>query len=164
MTDDHAHDHPHPHDHEHPHAHPHGHAHPEADPNRVEFIGGRPILRVADVPASLDYYAKVLGFHIGFEWSASRGFAGGAKATHAEVNRGHVVLQLSDSQGGPGMWLYLDLESRAELEKLHAEYTASGARIVEPPTEKPWGMLEMQVQDIDGHTFRVGAPLAFERA
>lgn len=159
-----AHEHDHSHDPDHPHAHPHGHAHPEADPNHVEFIGGRPILHAASVPASLAYYTEQLGFVIGFEWSESRGFGGGAPATHAEVSRGHVVLQLSQTQGGPGMWLYLDLESRAELEKLHAEYTASGARIVEPPTEKPWGMVEMRVQDLDGHTFRIGAPLGFERA
>ncbi len=160
-----AHDHDHPHDHEHPHAHPHGHPHPEVDPNQVEFIGGRPILNVADVPASLGYYTEQLHFSLISAWSPTRQFAGGAAPTFAQVKRGHVVLFMAQGeQGGPGMWLYLDLESRAELEKLHAEYTASGARIVEPPTEKPWGMIEMRVLDLDGHTFRIGAPLEFERA
>ncbi|MCC7358994.1 MAG: VOC family protein [Anaerolineales bacterium] len=160
-----GHAHPdHDHSHAHDHAHPHAHAHPEVDPNHVEFIGGRPILRVANVAAALAYYTQQLGFAVGFEWAEGGGLAGGAAPTHAEVRRGHVVLQFSQTQGAPGTWLYLDLESRAELAKLHAEYTASGARIVEPPSDKPWGMVEMRVEDLDGNVFRVGAPQGFERA
>jgi len=165
MADAHDHDHPNDHDHDHPHAHPHGHAHPEADPNHVEFIGGRPILNVADVPDSLAYYTQQLGFATVSAYVTGGLFAGDKPPTFAEVARGHVVIFLAQQeQGGPGMWVYLDLESRGELEKLHKEYSASGARIVEPPADKPWGMCEMRVQDLDGHTFRIGAPLAFERA
>ena len=157
--------HEHPHDHPHPHTHPHAHAHPEVDPNHVEFIGQRPVLNVANVPASLDYYVQKLGFELGFAWSDSNRFNGGAPPTFASVMRGHAVLYLAQqTQGGPGMWICLDLESRGEVEKLHAEYAASGALIVEPPTEKPWGMIEMRVQDLDGHTFRIGASLEYERA
>jgi hypothetical protein len=32
-------------------------------------------------------------------------------------------------------------------------------KITEPPTDKPWGMREMLVEDMDGHTLRIGAPL-----
>jgi uncharacterized glyoxalase superfamily protein PhnB len=161
MSDAHA----HPHDHGHPHAHPHGHAHPEADPSRVEFIGARPILNVADVPASLAYYTQQLGFTLSWTWSQADRFGGQAPPTFAQVMRGHCVLFLAQQeQGGPGMWILLDLETPAELEGLYREYQSSGARVIEPPADRPWGMREMRVQDLDGHTFRIGAPVGFERA
>jgi uncharacterized glyoxalase superfamily protein PhnB len=62
------------------------------------------------------------------------------------------------------MWLYLDLESAAEVDKLHAEWAAKGAHIVEPPGDRRWGTREMKVQDLDGHTFRIGGPLHYEQA
>ncbi len=157
--------HDHPHDHDHPHAHPHGHHHPEIDPNHVEFVGQRPVLNVANVAASLEYYVGKLGFALGFAWSDSNQFGGGAAPTFASVMRGHAVLYLAQqTQGGPGMWICLDLESAAEVQKIYAEYQASGARIVEPPNQKPWNMIEMRVEDLDGHTFRIGAAQGFERA
>ena len=39
------------------------------------------------------------------------------------------------------------------------EYQLSGADIVEDPIDKPWGMREMLVKDIDGNTFRIGCSL-----
>jgi uncharacterized glyoxalase superfamily protein PhnB len=42
---------------------------------------------------------------------------------------------------------------------LHHEFQHSGARIVEPPDDKPWGMRELLVQDLDGHTFPIAAPI-----
>lgn len=156
----------HPADHDHDHAHPHHHAHPESDPARVEFIGGRPILNVANVPASLRYYTEKLGFDCSWTWSPQNQFApGDAPPTIAQVMRGHAVLFLAQQeQGGPGMWIYLDLESAAEVDRLHAEYTAQGATIAEPPADKPWGMREMRVHDLDGHTLRIGGPLRYEPA
>ncbi len=154
------------HDHDPSHAHPHHHAHPESDPARVEFIGGRPILNVADLPASLRYYTETLGFSLSWTWTQQAGFsATSAPPTLAQVMRGHVVLMLAhQEQGGPGMWLYLDLESAAEVDRLHAEYAARGATIAEPPSDRPWGVREMRVQDLDGHTLRIGGPLRYEPA
>ena len=164
MGHDHS-DHAHDHEHDHDHAHPHTHEHREVDPNHVEFIGQRPVLNVANVAASLAYYVGKLGFELGFAWSDSNQFGGGAAPTFASVMRGHAVLYLAQqTQGGPGMWVCLDLESPAEVQKLYTEYQASGAIIVDPPTQKPWNMIEMRVQDLDGHTFRIGAGATFERA
>ena len=74
-----GHDHSdHDHEHEHDHAHPHTHEHREVDPNHVEFIGQRPVLNVANVAASLAYYVGKLGFELGFAWSDSNQFGGGA--------------------------------------------------------------------------------------
>jgi uncharacterized glyoxalase superfamily protein PhnB len=149
----------------HDHAHPHAHAHPEAPGAKVEFIGTRPILSVADLPASLTYYTEKLGFTCAWTWVPGQGFGGAAAPELAQLTRGHCVLMLAQrQQGAPGMWVHLDLESPAELAALHDEYTRSGATVVEPPADRPWGMREMRVQDPDGHTFRIAAPLRYEQA
>ena len=144
-----------PHEHDHSHEHPH----PAGD-GRVTFSSAKPILSVASVPASLDYYCSALGFTQGFAWANATRFAGGAPPTFAEVSRGACEIMLAQqAQGAPGMWLHIDVDTRAELEALYHEYQHSGARIVEPPEDRPWGRREMRVQDLDGHTFRVSAPL-----
>jgi len=147
-----------PHDHEnnldHPHPHPHTHVEGGLSP-------AKPILNVADVPASLDYYGRVLGFRVEFAWSDTTQFAGGAAPTFAEIARDGCHLMLAQqAQGGPGMWLHVDLQTRPELEALYHEYQRSGARVIEPPEDRPWSRREMRVQDLDGHTFRFSAPRA----
>ena len=56
------------------------------------------------------------------------------------------------------MWVYLDLASPEDLADLHQEYLASAVQVIEPPTDKPWGMREMLIEDVDGHILRIGAP------
>ncbi len=60
------------------------------------------------------------------------------------------------------MWMYLNLASPKDLASLYEEYQAKGVRITEPPIDKPWGMREMLVEDVDGHTLRIGAPQVHE--
>src|SRR5579859_1819409 len=43
----------------------------------------------------------------------------------AQVSRGHFsVILAQEAQGGPGMWVYLDLASPEDLAALHQEYLA----------------------------------------
>src|SRR5262249_9689870 len=119
-----------------------------------------PILSVANVPASLDYYCRVLGFTPGFAWSDKTQFQPGAPPTFAEVSRDDCRLMLAEqAQGAPGMWLHVDVPTRAGLDALYHEYQHSGARVLEPPEDRPWGRYEMRVQDLDGHTLRLSAPV-----
>jgi uncharacterized glyoxalase superfamily protein PhnB len=57
------------------------------------------------------------------------------------------------------MWLHVDIDTPALLDALHEEWARNGARIIEPPSTRIWGMYEMRVQDLDGHTLRVSAHL-----
>src|SRR5262249_50981238 len=131
--------------------------------DRGGLFGCRPILRVESVARSIQYYVAALGFRLGWSWSdeVGRFLQPGEKVepTFALVGRGQVQLMLAQqSQGAPGMWLHLDVETSDRLDELHAEWTGQGARIVEAPSVRPWGMYEMRVQDPDGHTLRVSAP------
>ncbi len=145
-------------DHEHTHDHPHPHP---ADESGIHFGDVTPILSVASVAASLDYYVRVLGFEVQFAWSDDTQFAPGGAPTFAQVRRGHCALALAQqTQGGPGMWVYVDIDSAAQLDALHHTYQNSGARITAAPEEKLWNQVEMLVEDLDGHTLRLGAPCA----
>jgi len=122
----------------------------------------RPILRVEDVDASLAYYRDALGFRIGWRWSDTEHRfleANEEGSSHtALVGTGSVQSILQNTQGKPGMWLHLDVNHADEIDILHAEWLRRGARIVEPPRNRPWGNYELRVEDLDGHTFRVAAP------
>jgi uncharacterized glyoxalase superfamily protein PhnB len=137
--------------------HEHGHGQAQAD---GDFTNIKPILNVANVAASLTYYTEVLGFSVEFAWGDDAGFAGTAAPTFAEVRRGCVSVMLAqNAQGGGEAWVYVDVPSAAALDALHTDYAARGARIAAAPQDKPWNRREMLVEDPDGHTLRLGAPL-----
>ncbi len=112
-------------------------------PEPVKFEGTTPILRVADLAVSLDYYVRVLGFQV--RWEAP-GFVCVAR------DRCSLFLCEGD-QGHPGSWVWIGVEDAAAL---FAEYLASGAVIRHPPTNYDWAY-EMQIADPDGNVLRMGS-------
>lgn len=129
---------------------------------RVLFEKAYPILNVRNVAASLEYYLDRLGFEKGFTWPPPCNWPGVSPVmpTYGEVRRGNFALHLAQNEEpGTPNWVYLDLASSSDLELLYQEYQASGARIKEAPTDKEWHMREMLVEDLDGHTLRIGVPL-----
>src|SRR5579859_10971 len=121
----------------------------------VVFTEGHPILNVNNVTVSLDYYCNALGFQDVFHWSQEDA----PPWTFAQVRRGNFLVYLSQqAQGGPGMWMYLNLASTSDLDALYQEYQAKAVKIIEPPTNKPWAMREMLIEDVDGHILRIGTP------
>ena len=115
---------------------------------KLAFGGVTPVLRVANVSASIDYYTHVLGFKVDFR------FPNENAPFFASVSRGRCGLFLSEGdQGHPGSWVWID---GVDVEKVHEEFRASGAKIRNPPTNYEWA-LEMQVEDIDGNVLRIGS-------
>ena len=43
-----------------------------------------------------------------------------------------------------------------DIDALYEDYKRRGTIIREPPTDFPWGVREMNVEDPDGHRLRVG--------
>ncbi len=107
------------------------------------FTAGHPILNVKNVVASLEYYCGKLGFKHDFVWPPCVGLEQ-PNPTFAQVSRGKVTVMLAqENQGGPGMWIYVDVATLEDFTTLHLEYLASGVKISEPPVDKPWNMREM---------------------
>jgi ankyrin repeat protein len=106
-----------------------------------------PILAVRNVSASLAYYVEKLAFEKDWEW--------GDPPTFASVHRDKVTIFLCEgAQGAPGTWMSIFVQ---DVDALHEEYRARGAIIRQAPANFPWGTREMNVEDLDGHRFRMGS-------
>ena len=118
----------------------------------VGFTGCRPVLPVADVQASLAHYCGPLGFTEDWRWSDD----GDAATSFAYVWRGHfqLFLALRPAPIQP-VEIVVGLAPVDEVDRLHREYLASGARIEEPPAARAWGTYEMRVRDPDGHLLEI---------
>ncbi len=82
--------------------------------NKLAFGGVTPVLRVASVVASLDYYTRALGFEINFK------FPNESAPFFASVSRGRCDLFLSEGdQGNPGSWVWID---GVEVERVYEEF------------------------------------------
>jgi catechol 2,3-dioxygenase-like lactoylglutathione lyase family enzyme len=115
----------------------------QVSPTTTHFEGVSPILRVADVEASIKYYVEVLGFKV--NWHVP-GFA--------SVGRGGCGIMLCENeQGNPGAWVWIGI---GDADLLHQEYLTSGAKIRHPPNNYPWAY-ELQVYDLDGNVLRLGS-------
>jgi catechol 2,3-dioxygenase-like lactoylglutathione lyase family enzyme len=115
----------------------------------AEMSCPRPVLHVADFRASQRYYHDVLGFHL--DWDH------GEPADFGAVSRGDTVLFLCHGCiSPPGAWTMV---FTAHIDRLHDELAGKGAIIREPPTDKPWGLREMQVADPDGNVLRFGSAI-----
>jgi catechol 2,3-dioxygenase-like lactoylglutathione lyase family enzyme len=110
----------------------------------THFENSAPILRVADLPASVRYYVEVLGFR-NADW-------GGDGFTCVTRDAAGIYL-CRGAQGCAGTWAWIGVE---DVGALYQEYQDRGARIHGPPRNYPWA-LEMHVEDPDGHVLRFGS-------
>ena len=111
------------------------------------FEGVTPILNVSSFAASMDYYVNKLGFTKKWDW--------GQPPTFGCVGRDDVSIFLCQGgQGQPGTWLMIFLDS---VDELYTDYKGTGAKVLQPPTNMPWGSREMHVEDPDGHRIRFGS-------
>ena len=102
-----------------------------------------PILNVADLAASVAFYARVLGFKT--DWNAG---------TTASVSRdGRAIMLCQQDQGPRGTWVWIGVD---DIEPLYADFVAKSASIRLKPTNYTWAY-EMQVEDPDGHVLRFGS-------
>ena len=116
----------------------------ERGTNRFEHVV--PILNVKSVAASIAYYVDKLGFDKKWDW--------GSPPSFGCVGRDQVEIFLcQDGQGAPGTWMSIFVQ---DVDALYEDYRRRGAIIREPPTDYPWGVREMNVEDLDGHRLRVG--------
>ena len=117
-----------------------------------EFPAAVPEIPVTDMTRALDYYERTLGFNV--DW-------GGADGGIAGISKGQCRMFLTDQafRGHRGnaatVVIWLNLSSKEEVEELHEQWKASGAKINSPPESKPWKLHEFTASDVDGNLFRV---------
>jgi catechol 2,3-dioxygenase-like lactoylglutathione lyase family enzyme len=117
-----------------------------ASPPNATLGGITPILRVANLDASIAYYLDQLGFHL--QWRTG---------PVASLARDRAALMLCEGdQGHTGTWVWI---SAQDVDMLYTELGRRKARLRHPPTNYPWGSRECQVTDLDGHVLRFGSDL-----
>lgn len=114
-------------------------------------LSSTPIFATADVTASVAYYVDALGFRWEWGW--------GEPPTIASVAHGSVSIMLSlqpdlaSQVAGHQHWFRVD-----DADALHADHLARGAKILEPPSDRPWGVREYVVEDPSGYHLRFAGP------
>ena len=126
----------------------------------VECEQQHPSLSVPDVQRAADFYTTKLGFKLGFTWGDPPSIAG--------VNLGSVQLFLESGTPSPqGCSVYFVIGNADELHEFHR---AGGVAILEAPGDRPWGIRDYTIQDLDGYrltfghrTFSDGPPIEIDR-
>ena len=128
------------------------HGHPFEYAIRRHFFGVVPVFLVDDIPATCEYYERVLGFEVGFTYGSPPAFA--------SVYRSQAVLHLtsSDRPGARNSAAAAGVRDGADayvivndIDELFDELQRHGATITGQLISQDYGMREFQVEDLNGY-------------
>ena len=117
-----------------------------------QFPAAVPEIPVTKMDQALDYYEHKLGFNT--DW-------GGADGGIAGISKGDCRMFLTDGDfrqhhgNASPVMIWLNLNSKAEVDELYEIWHAAGARMISPPEPKPWKLHEFTAADLDNNLFRV---------
>ena len=105
-----------------------------------------PILYVRDFEEAVSYYTDKLLFRKLWDW--------GSPPSFGAVTLGKVeIFFCLKAQGHPGSWLSIFLD---DVDDYFERISKLRADVLQPPTDMPWGVREMQVRDPNEHVIRFG--------
>jgi uncharacterized glyoxalase superfamily protein PhnB len=120
-----------------------------------------PKIPVSNVDVAAAYYESHFGFRR--DW-------GGEDGGIAQVSRGNCRIFLTnhafrEQYGNTApVLIWLNLNSKKEVDDLHETWSRGEARIMSKPESKPWKLHEFTAADQDGNLFRVFYDSAWELA
>lgn len=102
-----------------------------------------PELPVSDVERAQQYYRDTLGFEIGWLYPNKEIGA----VTREKIA---IFFRRREPPFEPAVhWVFAD-----DIDATYAEMKSSGANIVEPLEQKPWGLRQFTIDDLDGNRFQ----------
>lgn len=113
-----------------------------------------PILSTPDLERALRFYRDALGGTVSYRFPPH----GEAMYVGLDVGSTHIgVGHDPDTKPGPegqriSLWVYTD-DCDAAVRHLRA----SGVRVLEEPTDQPWGERVARIQDPDGNVVLIGS-------
>jgi uncharacterized glyoxalase superfamily protein PhnB len=113
-----------------------------------------PVLAVNDVLKAVDYWHDVLGFTNKWTWGQPPNH-GGVSWQGTAFIQFSLNLELALAPKTLSIWFRV-----RQLESLYSLHQRNNATIVVPLTNRPWGMAEYIVQDINGYYVTFSAPVA----
>lgn len=94
----------------------------------------------------MKYYTEKLLFQRLWDW--------GKPPSFGAVRLGQVELFFClKGQGQPGTWLMIFV---GDVDEYFARISRLGANVIKKPTDEPWGVREIHVQDPNQHVIRFG--------
>ena len=125
---------------------------------KARLVSSAPVLLVRDVVAAAEHYRDALGFTYQRFW--------GDPPKFVILERDGLRLMLNQAPDGTaivphwkvdaGIWnVYYWVE---DVEALFSEFTARGAKIDYGLDDKPYGIREFGIQDLDGYDIGFGQP------
>jgi predicted enzyme related to lactoylglutathione lyase len=109
----------------------------------MEVLSSRVLLHPKDFERSLRFYSESLGLHIYREWGS-----GSNRGVVFFLGGGFIELSGSShttANENVGLWLQVrDVDAVGDV------LTETTVDVIELPTDKPWGLREMQIRDPDG--------------
>jgi predicted enzyme related to lactoylglutathione lyase len=109
----------------------------------MEVLSSRLLLHPKDFERSLRFYSESLGLHIYREWGS-----GSNRGVVFFLGGGFIELSGSShttANENVGLWLQV-----RDVDAVEAVLTETRVDVIELPTDKPWGLREMQIRDPDG--------------
>jgi catechol 2,3-dioxygenase-like lactoylglutathione lyase family enzyme len=127
----------------------------------MSYASMRPLLMVANLKESIDFYTDVLGFTVGATWPEENPFWAALSAGSAALMLNYVGDPHDDGDGVIHSHepefngaLYFDVEG--SIEDLQARIKAKAPSCTEIEV-MPYGMKEFSVQDPNGYNLSFGA-------
>ena len=114
-------------------------------------ISSTAIFASSDIVATLAFYKDVLGFESTWTW--------GEPPTFGSASMGGVTImfnlqpELAEKVKGHQHWVKVD-----DVDDLYQSHLAKSAKVVQEIEDKPWGMREYVVEDLNGYHLRFAGP------
>jgi uncharacterized glyoxalase superfamily protein PhnB len=116
------------------------------------FPAAVPEIPVADMDKALAYYEECLGFAV--DWGRDGGGIAGISQGRARIFLTDIAIR-QHFQNEPPVVIWLNLDSKDEVDALYKRWKALGAEIQHPPESKSWSRLhEFVARDPDGNFIR----------
>jgi uncharacterized glyoxalase superfamily protein PhnB len=116
-----------------------------------------PEIPVGNLEKAAGYYVNVLGFR--HDWGDLD--PGNEDGGIAGISQGACRMFLTSAQfrqyygTGERVMIWLNLNSKEEVDELYDRWKQAGAKIIAEPEDKPWHLREFRVADLDDNQLRV---------
>jgi lactoylglutathione lyase len=110
-----------------------------------------PILSVADLARSLDFYVGLLGLEAGYRWAAE----GAPRFVVVSVGESALGLSQADAGGGGANGAFELCVYTTGVDETVEALRARGVPVLQEPEDMPWGERMAYVADPDGNRVHV---------
>jgi len=124
-----------------------------------DFPGAVPEIPVNNIDTAAAYYRDQLGFAV--DWGGEDGGIAGISKGGCRMFLTNRAFREHYGNTAPVL-IWLNLNSKQEVDDLYDAWSRRQARIVSRPESKQWKLHEFTVADLDGNLIRVFYDFAWE--